>query len=82
MPRFVPALGGAVVVLGVAFALTYFANQQGLGGSGPLDSRTPFLGVWISDPGDADGGTQTMTVERAAGNTVSVLVDRHDRLGV
>ncbi len=73
MPRFVPALGGVVVVVvAAALALNYFVNQQGLGGP-DLDSRTPFLGVWISTS-DSDGGTQTMTVERADNNTVDIVV--------
>jgi hypothetical protein len=77
MPRFVPALGGAAIVVvaaAVAFSFFYFDRQGGLGASPSVDDpRQPFIGVWISTS-DADGGTQTMTVERAANLTVEIVV--------
>jgi hypothetical protein len=75
--RFVGSLaaaGAAAVVLVAvgALGLSFLLNQQGIGGP-PSDPRTPFLGTWISTS-DADGGTQTMTVERADNNTVEIVV--------
>ena len=37
------------------------------------DPRTPFLGVWVSTS-DGDGGSQRMTVERSADNSVEIVV--------
>ena len=68
------AAGAAValiVVVGAAFLRT-LPNQPGVGGPA-ADPRTPFLGTWISTS-DADGGTQTMTVERAGNTTVDIVV--------
>lgn len=73
IPRLVPAVTGAVVVVvAAALALNYFVNQQGLGGPN-ADPRTPFLGTWISTS-DADGGTQRMTAKRAASLSVEIVV--------
>jgi hypothetical protein len=67
------ALGGvAAIVIAAAVTVNLYGNLVGLGGPG-TDPRTPFLGTWISTS-DADGGMQTMTVERADNNTVEIVV--------
>jgi hypothetical protein len=68
------ALGSAAVFMVVAvLALSLYANAPGVGGPRTPDPRTPFVGTWISTS-DADGGAQTMTVERAGNNTVDIVV--------
>ena len=37
------------------------------------DPRTPFLGVWVSTS-DGDGGTQRMTVDRSANDSLEIVV--------
>ena len=67
MPRFVPALGSAaVVVVAAAVALNFYVNRPSIGG--PV-----FQGTWVSTT-DADGGTQTMTVRGSADGAVEIVV--------
>src|SRR3990170_4487651 len=67
MPRFVPALGSAaVVVVAAAVALNFYVNRPSIGG--PV-----FQGTWVSTT-DADGGTQTMTVRGSADGAVEIGV--------
>jgi hypothetical protein len=76
MPRFVPALGtAAVVVLAAVLAVNLFVNRGGIGGSPPPSDPRSFRGTWISTT-DADGGTQTMTVRVTADGIADVVV--HD----
>lgn len=72
-PRFVPALGGAVVVvLAAAVALNFYLNQRAI--SGPVvQPRNPIEGTWVNTT-DADRGTQTMTVRASADNTMEIRV--------
>jgi hypothetical protein len=72
--RFVPALGGAaVVVVAAALALDFFVNRPS-GGSGPsADPRSSFQGTWVSTS-DSDGGTQIMTVRFSADGAVDIVV--------
>jgi len=73
MTRFVPALGGAaVVVVAAALALTFYFNQPSVGGP-DVDPRRPFEGTWVNRT-DADGGTQTMTVRAAEAGGVEIVV--------
>ena len=62
------AVGGSQLVPGGSVASPSPAPT-----SGAADPRSPFVGVWISTS-DGDGGTQTMTVERAADDSVSTVV--------
>src|SRR3990170_736091 len=67
MPRFVPALGSAaVVVVAAAVALNFYVNRPSIGG--PV-----FQGTWVSTT-DADGGTQAMTVRGSADGAVEIVV--------
>src|SRR3990167_5564944 len=67
LPRFVPALGGAaVVVMAAALALNFYVNRPSIGG--PV-----FQGTWVSTT-DADGGTQAMTVHVSADGAVEIVV--------
>ncbi|MBF8289077.1 MAG: hypothetical protein HW391_45 [Chloroflexi bacterium] len=67
MPRFVPALGSAVVVVvAAALALNFYANRPSIGG--PV-----FQGTWVSTT-DADGGTQTMTIGATGDGAVEIVV--------
>jgi hypothetical protein len=67
LPRFVPALGGAVVVVvAAALALNFYVNRPSIGG--PV-----FQGTWVSTS-DADGGTQAMTVHVSADGAVEITV--------
>ncbi len=88
--NFAPALAStAVVVVAVALAFGLFVNRPGLIGPQPSATPTPtpiptpsptpdpwaaFIGTFVSDPGDADQGIQTMTVERSGGDSLDVLV--------
>jgi hypothetical protein len=71
MPSTLAKLGAtavAVAVVGVVGLSLVWGP-----GFGPADARSPFLGTWISTSDD-DGGTQTMTVERSAADTVTIVV--------
>ena len=66
--------GAAVVVVAAALALNFYVNQPGVGGPVPAtDPRSAFLGTW-SSTSDADGGTQTMTVQVFADDGVEIVV--------
>ena len=90
LPRFVSAMASAaVVVLAVALALSFFSNRPGMIGPAPSVTPSPtptptpsptpdpweaFIGTFVSDPGDADQGVQTMTVERSGVGSVDIVV--------
>jgi hypothetical protein len=66
----------AAGVLGIAvFALGALAFVRLLGSEGTpaSDPRSPFAGTWVSTS-DADGGTQTMTVQVFADDVVEIVV--------
>ncbi|HET9248705.1 MAG TPA: hypothetical protein VFP13_02025 [Actinomycetota bacterium] len=66
----------AAGVLGIAvFALAAVGFVQLLGSerTPASDPAEPFLGTWVSTS-DPDGGTQTMTVEPAAGDAVEIVL--------
>ena len=83
IPRLGLVLGGAaVLVLAVVLGLGFYANRPSIIGPAqtPADSpspsptpRSPFEGAWVSTS-DADGGTQTMTVEATPDGGVSIVV--------
>lgn len=72
---FVPALGGAaVVVVAAALTLGLYANQPRVGGPvHTADPRSSFVGTWFSTS-DADGGTQTMTIAAPRDGAVEIVV--------
>jgi len=64
--------GGAIVVLATAVALNFYLNQRSI--SGPnVEPRSPFAGTWVNTA-DADGGTQTMTVNVSVAGAVDIKV--------
>lgn len=66
----------AAGVLGIAvftLAAIGFARLLGSEGTPASDPQSPFAGTWVSTS-DADGGTQTMTVEVFADDTVEIVV--------
>ena len=63
-------------VLAIVVAVAGTAGLVGAFSSGPVpavDSDSPFEGTWVSTT-DADGGTQTMTVQISADDTVEIVV--------
>lgn len=74
--RSVLALGGAaaVVTIATAVALGLYDDRPAVGGPSPSsEARSVFAGTWYS-VSDADGGTQTMTVEVLADSVVEIVV--------
>jgi hypothetical protein len=68
-----PALGAVgVVVLAAALALNYFVSRPAI--SGPsVEPHSPFAGTWVNTT-DADGGTQTMTIDVSVTGAVDIKV--------
>ena len=81
--RSILALGGAAaIVLAIAAGLGLYDDRPAIGGPSPSSEvRSVFAGTWYSTS-DADGGTQTMTVECPGRGCRRDRGDRRHRLGV
>jgi hypothetical protein len=67
-------IGTAVIALVVAgVAIGGLLRMISSGSVPAADPRDPFLGTWVSTS-DADGGTQTMTVQVFGGDDVEIVV--------
>lgn len=64
---------GVLGIAVVALAAIGFVRFLGSGSTPATDPRSPFEGTWVSTS-DADGGTQTMTVEVFGDDAVEIVV--------